>query len=232
VIRILLEGGHRLRLLDDLLAPIRRNRAAAAGAGGEAGEAVPPDLSNDAVERECALVVAGDLVAFLADRLKVHLRGEGVRHDVIDACFQLGGQDDLVSLVARVRALQGFLATEDGANLLAGYRRAVSILAQEEKKDGVEYSLDPDPRFVETLEEGALFGALDGASAALAPALAAEDFVAAMTVLAGLRGPIDAFFETTVVNAESATIRRNRLCLLNRIRVVMNRVAVFAAIEG
>ena len=135
-------------------------------------------------------------------------------------------------LVARVRALQGFLATEDGANLLAGYKRAANILAQEEKKDGVEYSLDPDPRFVETLEEGALFAALDGAERALTPALAAEDFAAAMTALARLREPIDAFFETTVVNAESAAVRRNRLCLLNRIRTVMNRVAVFGALEG
>ena len=115
-------------------------------------------------------------LAFLADRLKVHLRDEGIRHDVIDACFQLGGQDDLVLLVARVRALQAFLATDDGANLLAGYKRAVNILTQEEKKDGVEYSLDPDLRFAETDAEKALFAALDAAEAAIAPALAAEDF--------------------------------------------------------
>ena len=173
-----------------------------------------------------------DLLAFLADRLKVHLRGEGIRHDVIDACFQLGGQDDLVLLVARVRALQDFLATDDGANLLAGYKRATNILTQEEKKDGVEYSLDPDPRFAETPEERALFAALDAAEAALGPALAAEDFAAAMTALARLRAPIDAFFDTTTVNADSPVLRRNRLCLLHRIRTVMNRVAVFSAIEG
>lgn len=191
-----------------------------------------PDLSNDAVERECALVLAGDLLGFFADRLKVHLRDQGIRHDVIDAGFQLGGQDDLVLLVARVRALQAFLQTQDGANLLAGYKRAVNILAQEEKKDGVEYSLDPQPRLAETPAEGALFDALDEAEAALAPALAAEDFAAAMTALAGLRAPIDAFFDTTIVNAPAAIVRRNRLCLLNRIRVVMNRVAMFSAIEG
>ena len=133
--------------------------------------------------------IARDLLAFLADRLKVHLRDEGIRHDVIDACFQLGGQDDLVLLVARVRALQDFLATEDGANLLAGYKRAINILEQEEKKDGVEYSLDPDPRFAETDAERALFAALDAAEAALAPALAAEDFAGAMTALARLRAP-------------------------------------------
>ncbi len=229
VIRLLLEG-HRLRLLDVLLPPIRRNRAAMAAPAPQR-EAVP-DLSADRVERECALVLAGDLLGFIADRLKVHLRDEGVRHDVIDACFALGDQDDLVLLVARVRALQGFLATEDGANLLAGYKRAVSILAQEEKKDGVEYALDPDLRFAETAEERGLFAALDAAEAALGPALLAEDFVAAMAALAKLRGPIDGFFDTTVVNAPSAAVRRNRLCLLNRIRGVMNRVAVFSAIEG
>jgi glycyl-tRNA synthetase beta chain len=173
-----------------------------------------------------------DLLAFLADRLKVHLRGEGIRHDVIDACFRLGGQDDLVLLAARVRALQGFLATEDGEHLLVGYRRAGNIVADEEKKDGVEYSLDPDPRLAETPAERALFAALDAAEAALGPALAAEDFAAAMTALARLRAPIDAFFDTTTVNADSPVLRRNRLCLLNRIRTVMNRVAVFSAVEG
>ncbi|MBP7240815.1 glycine--tRNA ligase subunit beta [Amaricoccus sp.] len=230
VIRILLEGGHRVRLLDVFLSPVRRSRAAMAALS-PAGEEVP-DLSDARVERECALVLAGDLLGFLADRLKVHLRGEGVRHDVIDACFQLGGQDDLVLLVARVRALQDFLGSEDGANLLAGYRRAVSILTQEEKKDGVEYSLDPEPRLAETEAEKALFAALDGSEAALGPALAAEDFGAAMTALARLRPVIDAFFDTTTVNAPSPVVRRNRLCLLNRIRAVMNRVAVFSALEG
>lgn len=230
VIRILLEGGLRLRLIEALAPPVRRCRVAMATLA--PAEPRVPDLSDDVVERECALVLAGDLVGFLAERLKVHLRGEGVRHDVIDAAFQLGGQDDLVLLVARVRALQAFLATEDGANLLAGYRRAVNILAQEEKKDGVEYSLDPMPDLAETDAERALFAALDKAAAALGPALAAEDFAAAMGALSRLRAPIDAFFDTTTVNAASPMLRRNRLCLLNRIRAVMNRVAVFAAIEG
>ena len=184
------------------------------------------------VRSRSGIPIPPHLLAFLADRLKVHLRGEGIRHDVIDACFQLGGQDDLVLLVARVRALQAFLATEDGANLLTGYKRATNILEQEEKKDGVEYSLDPDPRFAETEAERALFAALDAAEAALGPALAAEDFAAAMTALARLRGPIDAFFDTTTVNADSPAVRRNRLCLLNRIRAVMNRVAIFSAVEG
>ncbi|SDW21403.1 glycyl-tRNA synthetase beta chain [Albimonas donghaensis] len=173
-----------------------------------------------------------DLLAFLADRLKVHLRGEGVRHDVIEACFQLGGQDDLVLLVARVKALQAFVETEDGANLLQGHRRAVNILTAEEKKDGIEYSLDPDVKFAEGAEETALFAALDAAEPKIAAALAEEDFAAAMTAMAGLRAPIDAFFEAVQVNSDNGIIRRNRLCLLNRIRVVMQRVAVFGALEG
>jgi glycyl-tRNA synthetase beta chain len=176
--------------------------------------------------------VQTDLLAFLADRLKVHLREQGIRHDVIDACFGLGGQDDLVLLVERVRALQAFLGTEDGANLLVGYRRAVSILGQEERRDGVSYELDPHPSLAETEAERGLFTALDAAEVALEPALAAEDFRGAMTALARLRGPIDAFFDTTTVNAENAMVRRNRLCLLHRIRTVMNRVAVFSALEG
>jgi glycyl-tRNA synthetase beta chain len=179
-----------------------------------------------------ALQIVEDLLAFLADRLKVALRDQGIRHDVIDACFRLGGQDDLVLLVARVRALQDFLATEDGDHLLTGYKRAVSILEQEEKKDGVEYSLDPHPSLAETDAERALFTALDAAEVAIAPALEAEDFGQAMTALARLRAPIDDFFDTTTVNADSAIVRRNRLCLLNRIRTVMNRVAVFSALEG
>ncbi|MSU90099.1 glycine--tRNA ligase subunit beta [Rhodobacteraceae bacterium 2CG4] len=175
---------------------------------------------------------SADLISFFADRLKVHLRGEGIRHDVIDACFQLGGQDDLVLLVNRVRALQAFLDTDNGANLLAGYKRAANILAQEEKKDGVEYSLDPQPQLAETGEERALFDALDIAEARIAPALQAEDFAAAMAAMAGLRAPIDAFFDNVMVNADSDMVRRNRLCLLNRIRAVMNRVAILSVIEG
>ncbi len=176
--------------------------------------------------------ISDDLRGFLHDRLKVYLRDQGIRHDVIDACLGMPENCDLTFLVARVRALNAFLATRDATNLLQGYKRAVNILTAEEKKDGVEYSLPPEPKLAETPEEGALFDALDEAEAAIAPALAAEDFEAAMAALAGLRAPIDAFFDTTVVNAPSAIIRRNRLCLLNRIRAVMNQVAVFSAIEG
>jgi glycyl-tRNA synthetase beta chain len=208
---------------------IRRGRASK---GYQPGLGLFDFASFDDLPRHDPEPIADDLLAFLADRLKVHLRTDGIRHDVIDACFQLGGQDDLVLLVARVRALQAFLATDDGANLLTGYKRATNILEQEERKDGIEYSLDPDPSFAETPAERALFSALDTAEAALAPALAAEDFAAAMAALARLRAPIDAFFDTTTVNADSPVLRRNRLCLLNRIRTVMNRAAIFSAVEG
>ncbi len=176
--------------------------------------------------------VSDDLRGFIHDRLKVLQREQGIRHDVIDACLAMPNNCDLALVVARARALQDFLGTDDGANLLQGFKRANNILTAEEKKDGVEYSLDPHPSLAETPEERALFTALDEAEVALAPALEAEDFAAAMTALARLRAPIDAFFETTVVNADSPMIRRNRLCLLHRIRAVMNRVAVFSAVEG
>lgn len=258
VIRLILEKRVRLRLLEFLwfhlrfvLGTLARDRDQTgleeiAGFAEEKGleKVVLPALEEEAwlkyqeqvshheENRAEAKRIAHDLLTFLADRLKGHLRAEGIRHDVIDAAFQLGGQDDLVLLVARVRALQDFLGTEDGANLLAGYKRAVNILSQEEKKDGVEYSLDPHPSLAETDAERALFTALDAAEVAIAPALDAEDFAGAMTALAGLRGPIDAFFDTTIVNAENDIVRRNRLCLLHRIRTVMNRVAVFSAVEG
>ena len=176
--------------------------------------------------------LAAALLSFLADRLKVALRDQGIRHDVIQACFELGGQDDLVLLVNRVRALQDFLGTEDGANLLTAYRRASNIVEIEERKDGVEYSMPPDPMFAEGAEEQVLFDALDRAEAAIADALAAEDFRAAMAAMAGLRRPVDDFFDKVTVNAENSILRRNRLCLLNRIRDVMRQVAVWEAIEG
>lgn len=173
-----------------------------------------------------------DLLSFLADRLKVYLRDQGIRHDVIQACFDLGGQDDLVLLVNRVKALQEFLGTEDGANLLAGYRRASSILSAEERKDGVEYSGAPEAKFAEQDEERALFTALDAAESEVVIALAAEDFAAAMTQMANLRAPIDAFFDKVTVNTERQIVRRNRLCLLTRACQVMRQVAIWDAIEG
>ena len=172
-----------------------------------------------------------DIVAFLHDRLKVHLRDRGVRHDVIDACLTPDA-DDLTLLVARIEALQAFLATPDGANLVAGYKRAANILAAEEKKDGVEYCLDPDPKFAESDAERALFAALDAAEATLGEALGAEDFAAAMAALSRLRPAVDGFFDAVLVNAENPVLRRNRLCLLTRVRAVMGRAADFSKLEG
>lgn len=174
----------------------------------------------------------GDLLSFFHDRLKVHLREQGISHDVIDACLAMPNSDDFVLLMNRATALQAFLRTEDGTNLLQGFKRANNILTAEEKKDGVFYELDPDPKLAEDATEKNLFAALDVAEAAIAPAVKAEDFAAAMAAMAALRGPIDAFFDTVQVNSENAMIRRNRLCLLNRIRTVMGQVAQFDAIEG
>jgi len=172
-----------------------------------------------------------DLLAFLHDRLRVHLRERGIRHDVIDACLTPDA-DDLTLLVARIEALQAFLATPDGANLVAGYKRAANILAAEEKKDGVEYCLDPDPKFAESDAERALFAALDAAEATLGEALDAEDFAAAMAALSRLRPAVDGFFDAVLVNAENPVLRRNRLCLLTRARAVMGRAADFSKLEG
>ncbi|MEM7508741.1 MAG: glycine--tRNA ligase subunit beta [Pseudomonadota bacterium] len=169
-----------------------------------------------------------DLLAFFADRLKVYLREQGIRHDVIDACFSLGGQDDLVLLVNRVRALQTFLETEDGANLLAGYKRASNILSKESWED----TAAPDAALASPAEETALFAALDMAEPAIAKALEAEDFEAAMAQMATLRAPIDAFFDAVTVNTDDAALRENRLRLLARIRATMRQVAVWEAISG
>ncbi len=190
-------------------------------------------IANGSEANDFETELRSNLLSFIADRLKVHLRDEGIRHDVIQACFDLGGQDDLVLLVNRVRALQTFLGTEDGGNLLTAYRRASNIVAAEEKKDGVEFSPDlADPKFANQAEETALFQALDTAEPAIADALGDEDFPAAMTHMAALRAPIDAFFDKVTVNTDNDIQRRNRLCLLARIRKAMAQVAVWDAIEG
>ncbi len=173
-----------------------------------------------------------DLMGFFHDRLKVHLKAEGLRHDVIDACLAMDGDDDLALLVARVRALSDFLATEDGENLLQGYRRASNILAQAEAADGVEYSYGADVKFAEDASETALFAALERAEAALKPALEAEDFPAAMGAIASLRAPIDAFFEAVQINTDNQVVRRNRLNLLAQIRDICLSVADLSKLEG
>jgi len=173
-----------------------------------------------------------DLMAFFADRLKVHLREEGVRHDLIDAVFALGGEDDLVRLVARVRALQDFLGTDDGANLIAAYKRAANILRIEEKKDDTTYTGAPDAQAFDQDEEKALGSALDAARPEIEKAIADEDFVGAMKHLAALRAPVDAFFDKVTVNADDADLRVNRLKLLNGIRSALDGVADFSKVEG
>jgi len=173
-----------------------------------------------------------DLLAFFHDRLKVFLKDQGIRHDVIDACLAMPGNDDLTLLVKRAEALAAFLKTDDGENLLQGFKRANNILTQAEAKDGVEYSYGADPKFAESNPERALFAALDTAEASITPAMAAEDFAAAMRAMAALRAPIDAFFEAVQVNAENPIIRRNRLNLLSRIRTICLTVADLTRIEG
>jgi glycyl-tRNA synthetase beta chain len=168
----------------------------------------------------------------LHDRLKVFLKDEGIRHDVIDACLAMPGNDDLTLLVKRARALNAALQTDDGANLVAGFKRANNILTQAETKDGVEYSFGADPKFAETDEERALFTALDAAEAAITPAMQAEDFGRAMQAMAGLRAPIDAFFTAVQINTENQIARRNRLNLLHRIRSICLSVADLTRLEG
>ncbi|WP_370252353.1 glycine--tRNA ligase subunit beta [Nioella sp.] len=191
------------------------------------------DLHEDVLALENKVPDASDdLLRFIHDRLKVHLKGEGIRHDVIDACLALPGADDLARLVRRAEALSAFLGSEDGENLLQGYKRAANILAQAEAKDGVEYRFGADVKFAETTEEKALFAALSEAGQAIAPALESDDFPAAMAVMAGLRAPIDAFFEAVQVNDENEILRRNRLNLLHEITASCARIADLSRIEG
>ncbi|WP_164660026.1 glycine--tRNA ligase subunit beta [Tropicibacter sp. Alg240-R139] len=172
------------------------------------------------------------LLSFFHDRLKVFLRDEGIRHDVIDACIAMEGNDDLNLLVKRARALNAVIATEDGENLVQGFKRANNILTQAEEKDGVEYSYGADLKFAETDSEKALFAALAEAEKQIAPALEAEDFPTAMTAMAALRGPIDAFFEEVQVNSDNDVLRRNRLNLLSQIRTICSSVADLTKVEG
>ncbi|PIE07964.1 MAG: glycine--tRNA ligase subunit beta [Rhodobacterales bacterium] len=269
IIRIVLAGGHRLRLdrfidsqlLKHEIAQARMGHAEAEeiaaleetveaiaehGVFGAAFDAVleawrarddrrDPDLAEGTYLARIGKAVpdlSDDLLAFFHDRLKVHLRGEGMRHDVIDACLNMPANDDLTLLVRRARALQAVLETEDGANLIQGFKRANNILTQAEAADGVEYSFGADPKWAEDASETALFTALDAAEAAIAPAMAAEDFEAAMAAMAGLRGPIDAFFDTVQVNTDNQVVRRNRLNLLARIRDICLGVADLTRIEG
>ncbi len=181
-------------------------------------------------------VKSEDLLAFLAERLKVQMREKGVRHDVVDAVFALGGEDDLLRLLARVEAVQSFLGTEAGRNLLTAYGRAANIVRAEEKKDkalAARIAGAPDVALLEQAEEKAVASALHNVERALGPALKAEDFAGAMEAFAGLRAPIDSFFEKVTVNVtDKPDLRLNRLKLLNQIRATMDSVADFSKIEG
>jgi glycyl-tRNA synthetase beta chain len=212
VIRLILEN--RLRL------PLARVFRQAFVIGGEAGKGA---LGTEPT---------ADLLAFFADRLKVHLREQGVRHDLISAVFALGNEDDLVRLLARVAALDAFLKTDDGANLLVAYRRAANIVRIEEKKDKTTYPGEPDPKLLQEPAEATLAADLDRTAAASTEALGREAFTMAMAALAGLRGPVDEFFARVTVNCEDRLLRANRLRLLAQIRDTLNRVADFSQIEG
>lgn len=176
--------------------------------------------------------VANDLLSFFADRLKVHLKAEGVRHDLIDAVFALGGEDDLIRVLARVDALGNLMGTDDGVNLLAAHKRAANILRIEEKKDGVSYAGSPDAALFAQDEERTLFAALSSAGADGQKLAGEEKFEDAMAALATLRGPLDAFFDAVMVNADEKSVRENRLKLLSQILTVTGEIADFSKIEG
>ncbi|KQP05642.1 glycine--tRNA ligase subunit beta [Methylobacterium sp. Leaf93] len=235
VVRLILENGLRLKLREDVLEDafyVQKNR-----------HVVVISLSGDD-ERDMAALdnhgnledpLPGDLLAFFADRLKVYLRDQGARHDLIDAVFALPGQDDLLMVVRRVEALGQFLETDDGKNLLAGYKRAANILRIEEKKDRRSYEAEPDRAAIAASgepEEQALSEALVAARDSASAAVAAEDFSGAMRALSILRAPVDAFFEKVIVNADDPALRENRLALLNALRAATREVADFSKIEG
>ncbi|QXT41288.1 glycine--tRNA ligase subunit beta [Gymnodinialimonas ceratoperidinii] len=215
VIRIVLDGGLRLSLR-----PLVTHQLALHG------------LTAEGEDAGKVTALAHDLLSFFHDRLKVHLKAENIRHDVIDAALSMEPVDDIALVVARARALQAFLDTGDGENLIQGYKRSANILAQAEEKDGVEYRFGADVKYAESAEEKALFAALATAREAIVPAVKDERFEEAMGEMAKLRAPIDAFFEAVQVNADSDIIRRNRLNLLHDITQICGAVADLSRIEG
>jgi glycyl-tRNA synthetase beta chain len=210
IIRIALENDLRLPLNDVTRAALQKWRQ------------LTPHGSAD---------VQASLLVFFADRLKVHLRDQGARHDLVDAVFALGG-DDLLMIVRRVEALGLFLDTEDGEHLLTGTKRAINILRIEEKKDSCSYDQPPDASLLKQPEEIALAKTVDEVERAAAAAVGKEDFEAAMAAMARLRAPVDAFFDHVTVNTDDPALRENRLRLLNRIRATTLTVADFSKIEG
>jgi glycyl-tRNA synthetase beta chain len=175
--------------------------------------------------------VAFDLLSFFGDRLKVHLREKGVRHDLIDAVFSLG-EDDLVLVLARVEALDEFLSCDDGANLLVAYTRAANILKIEEKKDGKTYMGDPNPALLEEAGEKALYKKLKDMGPKITASILEEKYSEVMTELASARSEVDAFFDKVTVNSDQPELRKNRLNMLSCIRRALDEVADFSKIEG
>ncbi|MEQ3626826.1 MAG: glycine--tRNA ligase subunit beta [Celeribacter sp.] len=195
-------------------------------------DAIRAGIANLNADADAEVNTPEHLLGFIHDRLKVYLRDQGVRHDVIDACLARPGADDLTLLVKRATALQAFLDTEDGEPLLQGFKRANNILTQAEERDGVAYEFGPDRKYASDPAELALFDALDAAEPRIGAALSAEDYAGAMGEMAGLRAPIDAFFEAVQVNAKEQITRRNRLNLLHRIRETCMTVADLSRLDG
>jgi glycyl-tRNA synthetase beta chain len=189
------------------------------------------DGYDAALDLPASAAVADELTAFVRERLKVHLRGEGLGADLLAAVFAVGAEDDLWRLREKARAVDDFLATRDGADLLAGYRRARNIVRIEVKKDGVDVAAPVDPELLEEPAEIALNAELETVAARIVKALREERFTEAMGDLATLRGPVDRFFDEVMVNAETAALRANRLRLLARLSGLLDDVAVLDMIE-
>ena len=246
VIRIVLENDLRLALADVLSKHFLRVRLGV-GETTKNSESGPRDrgssgfaISGHHIQMHAtanfgnrqADTRAIDLLSFFADRLKVHLREKGARHDLIDAVFALGGQDDLALIVKRVEALGEFLKTDDGAVLLAGVKRASNILRDEEKKDKKSWAGAADAKLLAEPQEKALHAAIQKVKADTTAAINVENFAGAMRALAELRAPVDAFFDKVIVNAPDAALRANRLALLSEIRAATLNVADFSKIAG
>lgn len=228
VVRIVLENDVRVGLKETIATAAAETVEAVAKVKGVSAR----EFLGDAMEgAHFLLALQNDLLSFFADRLKQYMKDQGKRHDLIDAVFALG-EDDLMLISKRVDALSSFLEKEDGANLLAGYKRAANILRAEEKKDDTTYSDAIQESLLIEKEEKDLFAALKSGENETAAALTAEDFEAAMAAMSNLRGPIDAFFDRVIVNADDEDVRKNRLNLLSTIRSVLGRVADFSKIEG
>ena len=221
VVRLILE--YKVLLEDEPPLRLPLGEALAAALAGY-GDVLPEEPGAEATRDA--------LLAFFADRLKVHLREDGVRHDLISAVFSAGGEDDLVRLLTRVKALKFFLGVDVGANLLAAYRRAANILRIEEKKDGQRYEGGANVTLLAEAEERVLHNRIAMARTSADRALEREEFDQAMGYMADLRAPVDAFFDNVTVNCGDAALRRNRLLMLSQIRATLERVADFSEIEG